>query len=154
AGAVALLIGAGAALLWLRVREVETSRNRTRRTEAALRATLEGSLDAVSILRARRGTDGALEDLVIVDTNARAAALHGGTREQVIGCGLCTLRPTIRRLGYLERVEQVIRARVPLSVELQAVDPDLEGRWLHHQLVPLDDGVAMITRDITERKDA
>ena len=148
------MIFSGAALLWRRAREIETSRDRTLRAESALRATLEGSMDAVSVLRARRLPDGTLEDMLIADTNARAAGLHGGTREGVLGRGLCELRPSVRREGFLARFDEVMRSGEPAEIEIQAVDGLLRGRWLHHQMVPLDDGIALITRDVTDRREA
>ena len=149
-----VLVAAGAALLWWRLREMEHGRSRLHRTEAALRATLEGSVDAIFILQARRNEQGELVDMEIVDTNERAAAQLGATRRGVLGRGLCELRPSTRSDGHLRRFEQVMASRRALELELQATSPELAGRWLHHQMVPLDDGVALITRDVTDRKEA
>jgi diguanylate cyclase (GGDEF)-like protein/PAS domain S-box-containing protein len=155
ASLVAAMILLGAALLWRRVREVEIARDRTQRTEAALRATLEGSMDAVSVLRAQRARDGTIADMVIVDTNARAAALNGTTREQVLGASLCSLRPSIRSEGYLARFETVIQSGQAADFESQAMDGKMRGRWLHHQMVPVgDDGIALISRDVSELREA
>lgn len=148
------LVAAGAALLWWRLREMEQGRSRLHRTEAALRATLEGSVDAIFILQARRNEQGELVDMEIVDTNERAAALLGATRRGVLGRGLCELRPSTLSDGHVRRFEQVMATRRALELELQATSPEQAGRWLHHQMVPLEDGVALITRDVTDRKEA
>lgn len=149
-----LLVAAGAALLWWRLREMEVGRSRLHRTEAALRATLEGTVDAVSILQARRDARGELTDMVIMDTNERAAALLGGQRSSVLGRGLCELWPATRSEGQIRRFEQVMATRRTLEVELQSIRADRSVRWLHHQMVPLEDGVALISRDVTARKEA
>jgi diguanylate cyclase (GGDEF)-like protein/PAS domain S-box-containing protein len=154
AAAVAGLVIVCLLLLRAKVVQLERSRLQTRRAETTLRATLEGSLDAVSILQAERDGQGRLIDLVIADSNARAAALIGRSRDEVIGQRLCSLTPTIRTEGFLDRFEQVIRSGRASQAEVQATEPALAGRWLHHQVVPLDDGIALITRDVTERKQA
>ena len=157
---VAWAAGVGGLLLtgvWLvraKVLQLERSRLQTRRAEAALRATLEGSMDAVSIMRAQRDAEGRLVDLLVTDSNARAAALLGRRRDEVIGQLLCTLTPSIRTEGHLGRFEQAIRSGRTSQAEIQATDPHVAGRWLHHQVVPLEDGLALITRDVSERKAA
>jgi len=154
AAAAALLIGASVALLRAKVIELERSRRQTRRAEAAFRATLEGSMDAVSLMRAQRDAQGRLVDMVVTECNARAAALIGLTRQQLIGQLLCSLTPSIRSGGFLARFEYAIQTGKTASAEVQATEPQIAGRWLHHQVVPLEDGIALITRDITERKQA
>ena len=52
----------------------------------------------------------------------------------------------------LRLIERGVRTRRPRSVEVRVREGPLAGRWLHHRLVPLDDGAALITRDITEHK--
>ncbi len=153
AAAAGLLLG-GVLLVRTKVLQLERSRQQTRRAEATLRATLEGSMDAVSIMRAQRAADGRLTDLLITDSNARAAALLGRSADEVIGQLLCTLTPTIRTEGYLDRFDHVIRTGKASNAEVQATEPHLAGRWLHHQVVPLEDGLALITRDVTDRKEA
>lgn len=152
AAAIAALILLGVTVLQLKVRDLELSRQQTRRAEAAIRATLECSMDAVSIMSAERDSSGALVDLLITDCNERAAQLLGQTREAVIGRHICVLAPTIRNEGYLAKFDAVIRSGTSTTAEVQASDPHVAGRWLHHQVVPVEDGIALITRDITERK--
>jgi len=152
--AVASLLMLCVLLLRAKVVQLEHSRLQTRRAEATLRATLEGSLDAVSIMRAVRDAQGQLVDLVITDTNARAAALVGRSRDDVIGQQLCALLPSVRDAGHLASFERAIRSGQGSQSEEQSIDLVPSGRWLHHQLVPLDDGIALISRDVSDRKAA
>ena len=149
-----LLLLAGTAYLLVQARRLDLSRARQREAEAGLRATFEGSLDSVAIMRAVRAPDGSLLDLLIVDANARAAEFIGRGEVDVIGKKLCELAPSIRSEGHLRHYEKVIATRRPSSAELQATDPHLAGRWLHHQVVAVGDGIALISRDVSERRQA
>ncbi len=152
AATLAGLIIVGVGLLHAKVQELQQSRAQTRRAEAAFRATLEGSLDAVTLMEARRDSLGKLIDMTVVDGNARAAAIVGMTREEMIGQSVCTLTPSIA--PYLGRFEHAILSRQASHSEVQSTEPGIRGRWLHHQVVPFEDGVALISRDITDRKEA
>ncbi len=152
AAAIAALILLATALLGQRMRDLEVSRKQTRRAKAAIRAALEGCMDAVAILRAERDAAGVLIDLVVTDSHERAAALLGKTRSQVIGQRLCTLAPNIASEGHLARFERAIQSGRTSAAELEDKHPHAHGRWLHHQVAPVEDGVALFTRDVTERR--
>lgn len=154
AASMAVLIVGGVVLLWLRIRELEDSRRRTQQAEANFRATLEGSMDAVTLLRAQRDPQGHLVDLKVMDCNENAAALYGSRRGQVLGQSLCRMLTSLQEDGELDRIEQVIRTREVANLEREHLEPHLKGRCLHHQVVPLDDGVALITRDVTEARES
>lgn len=152
ASALGILILVGGLLLWTKLGQLQLSRQQTRRAEAAFRATIEGSLDAVCLMRAERDATGELIDMRIADCNTRAAAMVGRTRDEVLGQSLCALTPSIR--SFLPRFERAIQTGSTSHDEVQATEPRILGRWLHHQVVPYEDGVALISRDVTERKQA
>jgi len=152
AAALGALILAGGLLLWVKLGQLQLSRLQTRRAEAAFRATIEGSLDAVCLMRAVRDASGQLIDMHITDCNSRAAATVGRSRSEVLGQSLCELTPSIR--SFLPRFERAIQTGQSSHDEVQATEPRILGRWLHHQVVPYEDGVALISRDVTERKQA
>ena len=137
-------------IVLIQARRLDLSQRRTKKAEIAFRATLEGSLDAVTLLAAQRDGDGALQDLKVIDCNTHAASLVGKGREQIVGRRLCELAPSMA--GFLVQFDRVIRSQQCAQAELPATEPHLLGRWLHHQLVPLEDGVALITRDVTDKK--
>lgn len=136
-------------IVLLQVGRLEVMRRRSMKAESAFRATLEGSLDAVTILAPQRDAEGVLQDLTVTDCNTLAAALIGRERDQVLGKRLCELAPSMS--GVLRHFDQVIRTQRGSQAQMPATEPHLLDRWLHHQLVPLEDGVALITRDITDK---
>jgi diguanylate cyclase (GGDEF)-like protein/PAS domain S-box-containing protein len=146
-------LAAGA--LFLRfAHSLDQTRIRVRKAESAFRATLDGSLDAVSILEPVRDAAGVLQDFRVADCNRKAAAMRGLAPDQMLGRMLCQLVPELRPAGLLARFEEVLVSRAPYDAELLSHSPRLPDRWFHHQVVPLEDGIALITRDITSRKDA
>ena len=152
AGVFALAtIGAGALLL-RQASQLDASRARAKKAESDFRATLEGSLDGVLLLRPRRDAAGRVVGMTIVDCNSLAAAQLDTVPDRLLGTDLGDLLPSLRASGALEGFDEVIRTRQSRQIERQATEHVLIGRWLHHQIVPLDDGVALITRDVTERK--
>lgn len=121
---------------------------------ATLRAASEGSLDGVMILKAVRNAGGDVADFAIVDLNQRCAALFGRQRADLLGKHAFATMPRYRQTGFFERYVAVYLqgGSIEEDVELR-----LEGdapRWIRHQIVPLDDGVAVTARDITARKNA
>jgi diguanylate cyclase (GGDEF)-like protein len=142
----------GAAVLLRLARSLDESRARTRRAEATFRAALEGSLDAVFILEAvRRPSDGRLVDLRVRDCNERAAQGLGTDRTGLLGASFSERLPVSAR-EYLRAFQHVMSTGRPAQGEIECSDPGLEGVWLHHQIVPLEDGAALISRDVTGKK--
>lgn len=150
AAAVATGIVLCGGVVLAQVKRLDTSRRRTRKAEAAFRATLEGSLDAVTILAAQRDAAGVLCDLTVTDCNTLAASLVQLDRQQLLGRRLRDLAPSMD--PFLRHFDRVIQSQKSAQAQLPATEPHLVGRWLHHQLVPLEDGVALITRDVTEQR--
>ena len=153
AGFVFLLLLASYGAM-LQSARLERSRRRQLEAEAGLRATLEGSLDAVVILRTLRNEDGRLDDLLIVDGNSRAATLVSCAPGQLVGSRLSERVRATWRTPLLRQVEGVLATGVTASFELHTEDGEGRPRWLHHQVVAVGEGVALISRDISELKQA
>ncbi|MDM4767757.1 diguanylate cyclase [Pelomonas sp. SE-A7] len=151
-GLVGLLLLGAAWLLILQARRLASSGQLVQSAESRLRATLEGSLDAVLMMRAERNAQGRLDDLTVIDANSRAARLLD-VREP-IGRRFCELLPSARDSGMLNEFELALASGQTLLSERAAHSPHLHDHWLQHQIVPLEDGVALFTRDISERKAA
>lgn len=149
--AALVLLGAGF-LLFMQSRRLKASRHRLRAAEARLRATLDGSLDAVLVMRAERDAKGVLSDLLVIDANARAAALLD-VREP-IGQRFSELLPAARESGILQEFELAMASSQTMVSERLGHSPHLVDHWLQHQIVPLEDGVALFSRDISERYNA
>ncbi len=133
--------------------QLENALDALKRVEDRLRAATDGMIEGFLILESVRGTDGAIVDFRVVEANPAMLERLQLTRPQAVGASFLKLSPTLP-LGF-ERFVQVAQSRQRVDEELSA---ELEGetlpRWVHRQVVPLADGVAITSRDITDRKRA
>nr|WP_315256992.1 diguanylate cyclase [uncultured Duganella sp.] len=121
-----------------------------------LRAAADASLDAVFLFKAcrMRGAQREILDFTIADLNERGAQLLGYRSGDIKGKRLVEVMPELHSKGFVEKYRHVLEARQPLEEEFE-VDflPNRAMHWLHHQIVPITDGVAVNIRDITSRKE-
>jgi signal transduction histidine kinase len=125
-----------------------------RRSDARFRAAVEGSLDAVGILSAVRDAGGVVTDFVVKDINGNAERLLERRRDEVVSRRLGDLWPLPSLQPFIERSVGVMRAHEALEEELEVTLPGAPARWIHHQIVPLEDGVAIAVRDTSARHHA
>jgi diguanylate cyclase (GGDEF)-like protein/PAS domain S-box-containing protein len=123
------------------------------RSEARFRAAIEGSFDGFLALEAVRNKEGTIIDFVYSELNPRAETLISRPRWQVIGRRMTDIFPSAAE-RYLEKLAGVVETRTPLEEEVEGNSPTGGRRWLHHQIIPLGDGVAITARDITDQKHA
>ncbi|MRW84225.1 diguanylate cyclase [Pseudoduganella sp. FT26W] len=121
-----------------------------------LRAAADASLDAVFLFKAcrMRGARREILDFTIADLNERGAQLMGYRSADIKDKRLVEVMPALHSKGFVEKYRHVLESRQPLEEEY-AVDflPNAAVHWLHHQIVPITDGVAVNVRDITSRKE-
>jgi diguanylate cyclase (GGDEF)-like protein/PAS domain S-box-containing protein len=127
-------------------------RRRARRAQETYAAASEGSLDAFFVLRTVAGLGGRVLDFVVEATNSRAESIVGLRREQMCGMLLCDMLPQYRENGIFDELTLAAQDGKPREGEWQAMSGQAAGRWLHRQVVAVEDGVVVIVRDITERK--
>ncbi|WP_338764507.1 diguanylate cyclase [Massilia sp. METH4] len=152
-GAVALASGVVLAFVAALVQQARRLRNSTRAAREAQRqqrAAADASLDAVFLLKACREACGG--DFILVDVNERGAAMLGHARGELLGQRIGVLVPAWRAEGFLDKYRRVLDTGQPLEEEFEIRSGT--PRWLLHQIVAIGDGVAVTTRDITERKQA
>ena len=150
---VLLFIG----LLMQQARRLRRSTRLASEAQHLLRAATDASLDAVFLLKACRLRDPqrSIVDFTFADLNERGAALIQVPREELLGKRLLDVLPQLHNEGLLDKYIQVLQTGQPREEEFHAdFLPHLPTRWLHHQIVPIEDGVAITTRDITARKEA
>jgi PAS domain S-box-containing protein len=121
-----------------------------RASEARFRAAAEGSLDSFFILERVRADDGALHDLCVVYSNARGAALLNRPLHDIVGHQLRELVSVEHIQGFIDSCGQVIETRLAVEGTNRVHAPEIYAEWLHFQIVPLDDGVAVTIRDVSE----
>jgi len=142
-------------LLMQQARRLRRSTLMVSEAQEMLRAAAEASMDCVYLLKAcrLRSADNAIVDFTLVGLNDRGAALLGMTTDQARGKRLQELMPELHTHGFIEKYKTVLQTGHPLDEEFE-VDflPSGEHYWFHHQIVPIKEGVAVTTRDITPRK--
>jgi len=150
AASALLLVVVGVISVWSW--QLARARRRARRAQETYAAASEGSLDAFCVLRAVRDGRGAVADFEIEAANSAAETIFGLGQEALRGTRLCELLPHFRTNGIFYDLALVASTGQPREGEWQAHAPSAQGRWLHRQVVAVEDGVVAIVRDITERK--
>lgn len=118
-------------------------------SEGRFRAIVENSPDAYYLLNSVKDAQGQITDFEVTHYNG-AALLVPGTRVRV-GARLHELPPSAGS-NLFERMRIVAENGAPSSGEMAADAPDGTRSWYSIMIVPLGDGVALISRDITARK--
>ncbi|MGZ8315872.1 MAG: diguanylate cyclase domain-containing protein [Telluria sp.] len=146
------MIVAVSAVLMRQRRRLSASVLAARDAQAMLRGAVHGSLDAFVLLKTVRGAGGAVEDFVIADINNRGADFMELPRQQLIGQKAFALVPRLRATGLLVHCIEVADSGQPWSGENEVHMSSGATLWAWHQVVPIAGGIALTTRDITERK--
>jgi PAS domain S-box-containing protein len=115
-------------------------------------ATAEGSLSAFFILESVRDSQGQITDFRFTYINSRGEEMIDMKRDQILGAKLCELLPVNRTEGFFEKYVTVVETRAYIDEEFCLPQPEGRVVWRHHQVVPLGDGIAIMSQDITERK--
>jgi diguanylate cyclase (GGDEF)-like protein len=123
------------------------------RSEARFRAAIDGSFDGFLVLEAVRNTDRKIVDFIYSELNPRAEALIARPRWQVIGRRMSDVFPAAAE-RYLDKLAGVVETRTPLEEEVEGSSPNGGRQWLHHQIIPLGDGLAITARDVTDQRHA
>jgi two-component system, cell cycle sensor histidine kinase and response regulator CckA len=122
-------------------------------SELRHRAAIEGGFDAFFVfdyeLDEARGRPG----FRLVEMNSRGTAIFGGTAEELVGKFFDDFAPNEERVAYFtEHFRKVYEQGTAFEEEYQVQTDAIEPRWLHYQVVPLVNGVAVTARDITKRR--
>lgn len=141
------------ALLAAQACALDRARLCARQVESAYRTTLDGSIDTVLMMRPAYNAEGQLVDFTVQQANAPAVRLFAQPMEALVGSRLHKLLPDIRDLTLFTRLQQAFETGQMIEFE-HLVTRDDQQRWLHHQAVPLEHGLTLITRDITDRRKA
>ncbi len=139
-------------LLMKQSAQLRASIDKAHEAQALLRAASDGSLDALLIYRACYDADGQLDDFIIADINERGAAMMMRPRAELLGQRAFALVPRMRETGFFERYAEVLASGQPREEEIELRLAGDAPRWIHHQIVPIKDGLAVTSRNITARK--
>ncbi|HVA63292.1 MAG TPA: GGDEF domain-containing protein [Terriglobales bacterium] len=135
------------------VRELVESRNQAIQNEARFRAAAESSQDAFYIFECEREPmHGGIRDFRVVYVNQPGEALAACQPNQPPFTHLSEC-PRLAKIEHLQdTLRQVVATRQAVNEEFALPDTRGVPQWLHHQAVPLGDGVAVTLRNISERK--
>ncbi len=154
AALVSLLIISGIALLTWQTRRLHASEQAAHAAERLLRQAAEGSLDAFYLLHAQRNAQGEIQDFIVQEVNRRGARLLGMPVRAIRGQALLRMLPIFKSAGYFDVYVRVANSGSAEQDEYQIDIPQIRARWLQHQIVAIEGGVAITVRDISARKEA
>jgi diguanylate cyclase (GGDEF)-like protein/PAS domain S-box-containing protein len=143
-----IVIAAFFALATVLIRRLHEKHLQAAAARATYQAASEGSLDGFYILHYAKGSEG----FTVADVNERGAKLLGLSKQHVLGKHLAALLPKKRAAALTRRYLRVLRTGIPIEEEVENRTGVLRVLWLHHQVVPLQDGVAVTVRDISDTK--
>jgi diguanylate cyclase (GGDEF)-like protein len=125
-----------------------------KRSQARFRAAAEANLDSFVILESLRDARGTITDFTFAFANSRVEQVIALPHASILGQRLCELLPVNRTDGFFEKYVKVVETGAPIEEEFAIQSPDLLPAWIHHQVVPLGDGVAITSRNVTARRSA
>jgi signal transduction histidine kinase len=125
---------------------------RRQRGDDRLRAAIAAGMDAFFMLRSERNESGQLVDFILEDMNARGERLLLGQRESLIGRRVSTLVSVEHPDRFMAKLRAVAESGRPMEQELTVTEGPKGPMYLHHQIVPLGDGVAITARNVTRQK--
>jgi diguanylate cyclase (GGDEF)-like protein len=115
-------------------------------------ASAESSLDDFYIFDGVPDASGEIVDFRFSYINPNAERRLNTRRESLLGKILTEVRPFMITSGLIEKYREVVRTGVPFTGEVFLDDEMIKATWLNVQVVKLGDGIAITSRDVTERK--
>jgi diguanylate cyclase (GGDEF)-like protein/PAS domain S-box-containing protein len=152
AASASILLALVVALVCIWSWQLTRTQRRIRRVQETFAAASEASLDAFFVLSSLKNPAGAIVDFRIDAINGRAQQLTGLDRDTLIGTTLLTILPSYRDNGIFDDIVKATQAGGMREAEWRGSTPRTRDIWMHRQVVPVEDGVVAIVRDITERK--
>lgn len=152
-----LLWGLLAVLVYHLVKRAKRLSQEVERLNAAnhlWQAWLSGSHDAVTVFSFRQDGMGRPMGHTVVHANQQAHALFGAPPDSLVGMSLPELFPGGVHESFHLRLLRACELGQPqvdehVSPVLHA-DGSSTPRWLHHQIIPCGNGLALVSRDTTE----
>lgn len=150
--AVSIALVLGAAILLPRLRNTREGSAALHREHDRFLAAAESTLDDFYIFDGVSDASGQIVDFRFSYINPNAERRLGVKRGELIGKILTEERPFMIRSGLIEKYREVVRTGVPYTCEIYLDDERISDTWLNVQVVRLGSGIAITSRDVTERK--
>jgi len=116
------------------------------------RGAMKASLDSFYLLESVRDDTGEIFDFKIVEVNEKAVLQMSIPREKLIGLLICEAFPINRTKGYFQQYKEVVETGQPLLQDYCVSEESHAPGWYQQQVVRVGDGVAIMNRDISDRK--
>ena len=147
-----LVAAAGAAIVLPRLRSMTEGSASLRREHEKFIAAAESSLDDFYIFDGVPDASGEIVDFRFAYLNPNAEQRLETGREKLVGKVLTEVRPFMISSGLIKEYREVVRTGVPFIGEVFIDDDMIKATWLNVQAIKLGDGLAITSRDVTERK--
>lgn len=134
------------------VTERKQAQEATRQSEARFRAAVEGSMDAFLLLQGVRDAAGTILDFVYLDANHCWTKWTGLSRANTLGKTVSEIWTEELCEPVIEKYRRAVETQQTLEEEDDDLLPSRGSIWMHSQIVPFGDCVAITLRDISERK--
>lgn len=153
---VTLLLAAVTALLTHLSWKMAKDRARVRKAQETYYAASEASLEAILVWRRVEVGDplGTTNDFVLDNINHRGAQLFNSSKTALLGRTVHELLPESADNGFYDELETVVQTGTIRELEWENDFPALRAKWLYRQVIQVEDGVVVILRDISERREA
>lgn len=141
-----------AVALWLIHQRMNLETARLQQSDESWHALMKGSLDSMMLVTPRQDLMGRFMGWEIRQANARAQDLYGQDAVTVMGLTLLDVMPERLYASLCPRLETA-RGSGQAQADEHTFHEDSGGmapRWLHHQIIPTEGGLLLITRDTTE----
>ena len=152
----ALIAGTAGLTMWLSHRRMHKSLQRTLQTERLWQAVATGCEVGIVMLQPRRDPFGRFLGYQIAQANQRAQDLLSADATPLQEQMLLDVLPSQLQHSFLHRVNAAIESGLTQIEEHVYARPGAQAsaRWLHHQIIPIEGGVALVSRDTTEAHQA
>jgi len=148
-----LLALAASGMTWLSWR-MAAARRRHRKEQATYFAAAKASLVGVFVLRRIADLQDATVDFVLDNINERAEEMIRGNKDALIGLSIRRLLPRRLAEAAMKEFETTVETGESIEAEWRNRHTGIRPKWLYRQVVRIEDGVVVIIRDISERKEA
>ncbi|MDX1283809.1 MAG: response regulator [Draconibacterium sp.] len=135
------------------VTELTQTKKKSKESEERYSGVLQASMSAFYFLGAVKDDKGRLVDFRIEDVNDKACNQMMLPREEMIGALVNADNPiTYHSKKFFVNYKLVLERDVSAQEEFEYTHSDGQKVWFEHQVVKVGDGLAIMTDDITERK--
>lgn len=135
------------------ITEQRLAMERLQESERRFRAALDASLDTFALFKAVRDpASRAIVDFLYAEVNGKAERTLNRPRETLVGMRLSEVIPAAIQQGLFDMLVTVVSTGQPLESEQRIAYPEAAVEWVQRQVVPVGDGAAVMSRDITVLK--